>query len=131
MSALHDALRRAATPLRAEEGGWSREYMLDASFPGFAGHFPGHPILPAVVQLLMARMTLEEGLGRPLRLSGVPQAKFTVPLTPGEVIAVAVRPVPLRPGKAADPASGTLWECALAAGERAAARFRLRVEEDV
>lgn len=129
MSVLHDALRALGSPVRNEEDGFGREYRLEADFPGFAGHFPQHPVLPAVVQLLMARMTVENGLGRPLNLIGVPQAKFMLPLGPGLSVAVAVRPHAAWPSQAAEAGAGTLWNCVLRVEGRAAARFYLQLTE--
>lgn len=129
MSVLHDALRIQASPVRSEDGGFEREYRLQADFPGFAGHFPQKPVLPAVVQLLMARMTVEDGLGRSLNLTDVPQAKFMLPLGPGLIVTVAVRPHAAVPPYAEKGGEGRLWDCVLGVGERVAARFRLQLME--
>ena len=115
--------------MRNEEDGFGREYRLEADFSGFTGHFPQNPVLPAVVQLLMARMTVEDGLGRPLNLAGVPQAKFMLPLGPGLSVAVAVRPHAAVPPPGKKAGEGTLWDCVLSVEERVAARFRLELTE--
>ena len=105
MSALRAALRAAASSLEAlpEAAGWRRRYTFDAQHAVFAGHFPEHPVLPAVTQILMAQMTLEEALGGPLELAAVPQAKFTAPLGPDAVVELRVQP-----GRRAG-----LWDCTL------------------
>ena len=117
MSALRQALRAAASPLETlqEAHGWQRQYMFDASSAVFAGHFPEHPVLPAVAQILMAQMTLEDALGRPLSLRAIAQAKFTAPLEPGAVIELRVQQGP-RAG---------LWDCALHRAGRPASRFQI------
>lgn len=106
---------------KADAPVWRREYRLAADSIVFAGHFPGHPILPAVVQCLMAQMLTEEGLGRPLRLVSIVQAKFTRVIGPDEDITVNVK-------AAAAPGH---WDCALAVGDETAARLRLHLEEEV
>jgi 3-hydroxyacyl-[acyl-carrier-protein] dehydratase len=140
MSALHTALRAAASPLEAlpktgpkigpgtfpGTGGWRREYVFGADSAVFAGHFPGHPVLPAVVQILMAQMTLEDALGgvhsdhgdaggKPFMLSSVSRAKFMAPLGPSDEIELEVKQGG-RPG---------LWECAVRHAGRTAAQFQL------
>lgn len=68
-----------------------RRYIFPAEFPGFAGHFPGFPILPAIVQVQTALCLAEDWLGAPLRLLGVENAKFLQQLRPGEEILVECR----------------------------------------
>lgn len=67
------------------------EFRFPAGFPGFAGHFPGYPILPAVVQMLTALCLAEDWGGRPLRLLAVEHAKFMMPLGPQQKIVVQCR----------------------------------------
>jgi 3-hydroxyacyl-[acyl-carrier-protein] dehydratase len=64
-------------------------YRFGANFLGFAGHFPGYPILPAFVQLLTAQSLIEEHRGHPLELATVEKAKFHLPLKPEQEIQVA------------------------------------------
>jgi len=57
-----------------------------ADHPAYAGHFPGHPILPGVVLLdealhaLAARQGLEDACGE------IKSAKFLSPVSPGEAL---------------------------------------------
>lgn len=51
---------------------------IPAASPLFAGHFPGHPILPGVVHLAV----VERALGYPL--GGVRAVRLRRPVTPGE-----------------------------------------------
>ncbi len=82
----------AAGPVaRDAEGAASRPYRFAPGFRGFAGHFPGAPVLPAVVQILAAASLAEECEGRRLRLAGVPAAKFVLPIRPDEEILVRCR----------------------------------------
>jgi 3-hydroxyacyl-[acyl-carrier-protein] dehydratase len=123
MSALEAAVRaaRLGQP-EPEGGGLAQAFVFAPDFVGFAGHFPGNPVLPAVVQLLAGRIAAEALLGRPLALRAVTQAKFLQPVGPGEVVRLACRP-------AAGP-SPQMVDCrlTLAADGSPAAAFRLEVE---
>jgi 3-hydroxyacyl-[acyl-carrier-protein] dehydratase len=122
MSVLRNTLQRAASSLQAlpEANGWQRQYVFDAGSAVFAGHFPQYPVLPAVVQILMAQMTLEEALGRPFDLCAITQAKFTAPMEPGAVIALLVQQ-----GRRAD-----LWDCTLRCDGQFAARFQIATQAE-
>lgn len=85
------AIAAAGTELRREAEGGARIFCLPAEFPGFAGHFPGYPVLPAVLQVLAAQVLVEELQGRPLRLAKLERAKFLRPVRPGEPLQVACR----------------------------------------
>lgn len=61
---------------------YSRDYHLRADHPDFAGHFPGHPVFPAVSQIDLVMGFLEESLGMRLRLRQVRRAKFRSLLLP-------------------------------------------------
>lgn len=50
--------------------------------PSLAGHFPGHPIVPGVVLLDTAQLTLELATG--LTMQGLVAVKFVSPALPGE-----------------------------------------------
>lgn len=47
--------------------------------PAYAGHFPGHPILPGVVLLAEALAAL----GAQVKGASLDNAKFLLPVTPG------------------------------------------------
>ncbi len=42
----------------------SADFLFPADFAGFQGHFPGNPILPAIVQLAAVRFLAERALGQ-------------------------------------------------------------------
>ena len=56
---------------------------IPADHPAFAGHFPGRPIVPAVVLLAEALAAIEAETAQPLRSWTLANAKFLVPVTPG------------------------------------------------
>ena len=65
--------------------------IVPADHPAFDGHFPGRPLLPAVVLLGLVIDAAERGFGRPLNIAGMPWAKFLAPLLPGDGAAVSLR----------------------------------------
>lgn len=67
---------------------------IDATQPLFAGHFPGAPILPGVLQLAFAQRLLDRLDGGPWRLRRVGRCKFAAPVMPG--MTVSARLLPLR-----------------------------------
>lgn len=52
--------------------------------PVFAGHFPGHPIVPGVLLLDWAQAAIEAHLGQALQ--ALAEAKFHSPATPADVL---------------------------------------------
>ena len=74
-----------------ESGMVEGRYLFPESFSGFAGHFPGNAILPAIVEIMTAVSLLEGHLGRKLRLSAVEDAKFLTPVRPNQEILVRCR----------------------------------------
>jgi 3-hydroxymyristoyl/3-hydroxydecanoyl-(acyl carrier protein) dehydratase len=62
--------------------------VIAPDHPSLAGHFPGHPVVPAVVLLDFAARALGDALGRRVRLTAVPAAKFLHPLLPGQRFSV-------------------------------------------
>ena len=51
MSVMRRAVLHAASQLEhlPEQGAWRQSFCFAADSAVFAGHFPGHPVLPAVV----------------------------------------------------------------------------------
>ena len=64
------------------------EVVVPRDHPCLAGHFPGNPIVPAVMLLELATRALGEALGRAVHLTQVPGAKFLRPLLPGQSLAI-------------------------------------------
>jgi 3-hydroxyacyl-[acyl-carrier-protein] dehydratase len=66
----------------------SRPLVIPADHPAYAGHFPGRPILPAVVLLgeALAAVQAEIGAGGDWSVS---QAKFTRAVSPATALTLA------------------------------------------
>jgi 3-hydroxyacyl-[acyl-carrier-protein] dehydratase len=63
-------------------------YCFDEKFLGFSGHFPGYPILPAVLQLLLAQLCIEEQKGYKISITSIEKAKFISEIRPDELITI-------------------------------------------
>ncbi|MBF0398208.1 MAG: hypothetical protein HQK78_15635, partial [Desulfobacterales bacterium] len=63
-------------------------FCFHSDFIGFSGHFPNYPILPAIVQIIAAIITIEEYKGFSLKLIGLDKAKFNIPILPEEIIKI-------------------------------------------
>ncbi|HVU27804.1 MAG TPA: hypothetical protein VHG71_08735 [Verrucomicrobiae bacterium] len=80
------AAARKSGPLPQADGANLFEFHFGADEPVFAGHFPGHPILPGIFQLEMTRLATEKILGYRLSVREIIKAKFLSPVLPGETI---------------------------------------------
>jgi len=67
------------------------EFRFRADEPVFAGHFPGHPILPGIFQIEMTRLAAERILDCRLELREIVKAKFLRPILPEETIRLSLK----------------------------------------
>ncbi len=90
MKMLIDAIRKtsAGPALQDNPSEIRNTYLFDDDFMGFSGHFPGYPILPAVLQLLVARLLIEEKKGYEIRVTSIGKAKFMSEIRPNDPITV-------------------------------------------
>ncbi len=83
MSGLQFELLARETNSTGEVARWSVEIPADLVY--LRGHFPGHPLLPGVAQLLALALdrthALWPALGQPRRVT---QLKFKRPIYPGD-----------------------------------------------
>ncbi len=67
---------------------------IPADHPSFAGHFPGHPVLPGVSLLSLVLQALAERPSLASKVSGMPRidnAKFLAPVGPGARLSVSLK----------------------------------------
>ncbi|MEO6924385.1 MAG: 3-hydroxyacyl-ACP dehydratase FabZ, partial [Bryocella sp.] len=73
---------------------------VTANEPHFTGHFPDYPIMPGVLQveamaqaggaLLLGEFSAEEREGKLMVFTGIENARFRRPVTPGDVLRIEV-----------------------------------------
>lgn len=68
----------------------SADFLFPADFVGFAGHFPGNPILPAIVQLAVVRFLMERALGQGVVPAFYQKIKFKGQIRPGDLVTVKI-----------------------------------------
>ena len=69
-----------------------RVLSIGPDHPSLPGHFPGHPVVPGVVMMDEVIETLRDCLGRDLVITGLPAAKLSSPLLPGEALIIDIEP---------------------------------------
>jgi len=69
-----------------EPGAMWAEFVLGPELPLFAGHFPGHPLVPGVMQIETIPVALKRITGHSYRVVRIKKAKFSSPVTPGEQV---------------------------------------------
>lgn len=70
---------------------FTAHFYVDPSWELFKGHFPGFPLLPAVLQLEMTVRACERFLDFPCRLVRVVKAKFSRKVLPGDTLDMETR----------------------------------------
>ena len=85
------AAAKLGTAITDAGGTLEGRYCFEDNFTGFAGHFPGHPILPAIVEILTVISLISEQTGCRQRLRAVEDARFLNPVQPNQVLLVRCR----------------------------------------
>jgi len=93
-SPIQKAIQQVATkPVQVdEEGEVACSFFFNPDFLGFSGHFPGNPILPAVIQIAIAQWMVEALPGKTCRVIRVDHAKFFEPVRPLTDVTVICSP---------------------------------------
>lgn len=90
MGDLYAAVASCAVATGKNEQGELRgKFTFPTSFIGFAGHFPGMPVLPGIVQMMAVLYTCVS-CGLPARMAGVTSCKFVQPVFPEQEMSVIV-----------------------------------------
>jgi 3-hydroxyacyl-[acyl-carrier-protein] dehydratase len=92
---LAGGVDRAVGGVEPTAGGWRVEVGVPAGSRWFVGHFPGHPLLPAVAQLDLVERLLAR-LAGPGALVAVERLRLPAPVGPGDRLLVELA----RPGAA-------------------------------
>ena len=66
---------------------------FNPSHPIFAGHFPGHPIVPGACLVQIAEELAGLHFGHPIRFMGIRNLKFRQPTTPDQVLTITIQPI--------------------------------------
>ena len=72
-----------------QEDRWQAVYAILPEFTGFSGHFPDYPLMPALMQILLAQHFADKVRGRAGELLDISAAKFTGQIRPGDRVAVS------------------------------------------
>jgi acyl-coenzyme A synthetase/AMP-(fatty) acid ligase len=91
-----DTLARLDAPRAAPAAEPAGDAVIDipADHATFAGHFPGHPVLPGVSLLALVLQALADQPGLAAKVSGTPRienAKFLAPVGPGARLTLALK----------------------------------------
>jgi len=123
MNKLRQAILSSAIGEKSQDntGAVTHRYCFRSDFIGFRGHFPGYPILPALVQILAAIITLEDHIQCRLKLISVEKAKFHLPLHPDHEIEVMCAPRELH--------GQSICEARLTVAEGLASSFRFTFDK--
>ena len=59
---------------------------FDADFSGFAGHFPGNPLVPGVCLTFIGAVMCRRLLGEKFHIVAMPRLKFSAMVRPGDTL---------------------------------------------
>src|SRR5258708_5662226 len=80
-------------PEASASGGFECLWTVPADLPYFAGHFPNHPVLPAVAMIDATQEIVRRALHRDqLPLTAIKSAKFLAPIGPGQKLRILLSP---------------------------------------
>lgn len=65
---------------------------FNAQHPVFAGHFPGHPIVPGACLVQIAEDLLSEHLNRAVTFTAIHNLKFRQPVYPDHTVTYELKP---------------------------------------
>lgn len=66
-------------------------FVFPPQFSGFAGHFPGKPVVPGVCMIQSVAVLLEDWHRRAVQVIEVQKTRFAAPAGPGDVLEIECR----------------------------------------
>ena len=75
---------------RRDQTGYTIHF--DTSHPIFAGHFPGHPIVPGACLVQIAEELAALTIGQSIRFNAIRNLKFRQPITPNQEVTFEIQP---------------------------------------
>ena len=76
---------------RRDDGRHLLVVRIDDDHPGFTGHFPGHPVLPAIGHLFLIDALLSHCDPGHRGIVRIDQVRFQEPVGPADTLSVAIR----------------------------------------
>ncbi|MDQ3233755.1 MAG: hypothetical protein M3Q07_18210 [Pseudobdellovibrionaceae bacterium] len=67
------------------------DILIPAHHPCFEGHFPGHPVFPAVAQIDLVLDILQQRMNQSVTLVAIRKAKFPAPIGPDCIVQVSLK----------------------------------------
>lgn len=121
MHSLFEAVGNCREPLprNAASGEFSAAFLFPPEFCGFAGHFPGNPVLPGIAQIMAV---LHACGADPSALLAVTSCKFLHPVGPNEVVVAN--------GKTTETAKGVAVSATVQIGDTLCATMKLLLTAD-
>jgi 3-hydroxyacyl-[acyl-carrier-protein] dehydratase len=83
---IRDEIKQYMGPLNRTGDAPEADFLFPSGFTGFAGHFPGQPVLPGVCLIEAAVAMLETWHARSLAVRQVSNAKFTRMILPEQAV---------------------------------------------
>lgn len=92
MSFLKDAISERIADFQAVPGqSGSATCHFDEAFPGFSGHFPDLPIVPAVCLMQLVHILADKCLGKTTSIACIKHLKCKIPVLANQTICANLR----------------------------------------
>jgi 3-hydroxyacyl-[acyl-carrier-protein] dehydratase len=90
---MKECFRQELSQLSATTEQITASASVEGDSPWYAGHFPGHPILPGIAILALVEETIvasELAEGRRVTMTGIGRVRFRLPVGPGDKMEITV-----------------------------------------
>ena len=115
---LKEIQASSISEIAISDTGISQRYKFTPDFLGFQGHFEGHAVLPAVVQLMICQEMVAKQISPGIKLSNVSRAKFITVIEANDDIDVSCK-------ISVNTDSQYKCSCTLTVGDEIASKFNL------